>query len=213
MKKETIVIHTADWGNLSGLSDRQLGVLFRAIMTAQNGGDLPAMDKATKMAYQFMSSQIDRDNEKYVAIVEKRKAAAQKRWNKDMGENANDMQNMQVHTKNMQMHNLHSLSVSDSVSVSVSDSERDIYDSLAAVPPLSQESEAELREIYGERADGLIADVQDYYAVHPKKAFPGWPVAMAQFDRNQKRWGSTNRQIKSFEQIAAEAFSGMEDTI
>ncbi len=198
MKKETFIIHAADWENLTELDDTQLGVLFRALMMNQREEELPKMDRATKMAFKFMAAQIERDNEKYNAIVEKRRAAAQKRWNKG---------------DDMQMHNLQSHSVSDSdsvsVSVSVSDSERYV-----SLPDLSPRDEASLRQVAGDRADALIEDVQRYYSTHPEKRFPGWPVALAQFDSNQRRWGrGTAKPQKSIDEIAAEAFKGMEEVI
>ena len=50
----------------------------------------------------------------------------------------------------------------------------------------------ELQSLYGEKADALIEDVRTYYTAHPEKPFPGWPAAVAQFERNQKRWGKTS---------------------
>ena len=43
-----------------------------------------------------------------------------------------------------------------------------------------------------EQIDALIEDVRTYYTAHPEKPFPGWPAAVAQFERNQKRWGKTS---------------------
>lgn len=191
MKKETIIIHTADYDNIEDLDNEQLGILFRALILSQRGADLPKMDKQTKMAFKFMAAQIDRDNEKYNAIVEKRRAAAQKRWNKG---------------DDMQMHNLQSHSVSDSVSdsVSVSDSERYV-----SLPSLSPEEVEYLRFEYGDRTDGLIDDVQTYYEQNPSKTFPGWFTAIAQFDRNQQRWGRTSAP-KNIDQIMAMAFKGVD---
>lgn len=198
MKKETIIIHTADYESISDLEDEQLGKLFRSLLLSQRGEAVPKMDKQTKMAYNFMVAQIERDNEKYNSIVEKRRAAAQKRWNKG---------------DNMQMHDLHSHSVSDSDSVSdsVSDSDRD-KSLWAALPPLSPGDEALLRRNTGdERADALIGDVRNYYTAHPEKRFPGWPIALAQFDANQKRWGTANkpRQKTDAEIIAEMEKEGM----
>lgn len=193
MKKETIIIHTADYESISDLEDEQLGKLFRSLLLSQRGEAVPKMDKQTKMAYNFMVAQIERDNEKYNSIVEKRRAAAQKRWNKG---------------DNMQMHDLHSHSVSDSDSVSdsVSVSDREISLYGAALPPLSPGDEALLRKNAGdERADALIGDVRNYYTAHPEKHFPGWPIALAQFDANQKRWGTAGRKKqKSIDEIIAE---------
>lgn len=70
-----------------------------------------------------------------------------------------------------------------------------------------------MRSVAGDRADGLIEDVRAYYTSHPEKSFPGWPIALAQFDRNQRRWNKAGpKKAKSLEELAAEAFAGMEGT-
>ena len=180
MPKETFVIHTADLENIEDLTLEELGTLFLALMRNQRGEELPEMNKSTVMAFRFMSAQIERDNEKYEAIVEKRRAAAQKRWNKD---------------DNMQMHNLqsHSVSDSDSVSDSVSDSdsERYISVSLAALPSLSPDEGIKIHQEYPEDAERLIEEVRLYYTNHRDKPFPGWFEAVKTFSHNQRRWGKT----------------------
>ena len=181
MPKETFVIHTADLENIEDLTLEELGTLFLALMRNQRGEELPEMNKSTVMAFRFMSAQIERDNEKYEAIVEKRRAAAQKRWNKD---------------DNMQMHNLqsHSVSDSDSVSDSVSDSdsERYISVSLAALPSLSPDEGIKIHQEYPEDAERLIEEVRLYYTNHRDKPFPGWFEAVKTFSHNQRRWGKTS---------------------
>lgn len=197
MPKETFVIHTADLENIEDLSLEELGTLFLALMRNQRGEELPEMNKSTVMAFRFMSAQIERDNEKYEAIVEKRRAAAQKRWNKG---------------DDMQMHNLHSHSVSDSVSdsVSVSDSERYVSLEPAALPSLSPEEKEKIDVEFGDQAAALIGDVESYYKAHTKKPFPGWYEAVRTFSHNQKRWGTTARgSTQSAAEIAADLFKGL----
>ena len=186
MKKETFIVHTDTWGSLKDLELEQLGALFKALMLNQLGEELPSMDKVTKMAYNFMAAQIDRDNERYADIVEKRKAAANARWKKN---------------NNMQMHDLQSHT--DTVTDTDTDRDKSLY---AALPPLSPGDEALLRKTSGdERADALIGDVRNYYTAHPEKHFPGWPIALAQFDANQKRWGTAGRKKqKSIDEIIEE---------
>lgn len=189
-----MIIHTDTWNILKGLEDVQLGRLFGALMKYQREEDLPKMDNVTKMAFDFMAAQVDRDNEKYERTVEKRRAAANARWGKQTG--------------NMQMHNLQCHTDTDTVTDTVTDTDTERYVSL---PSLSPRDEASLREVAGERADALIEDVRAYYMAHPEKPFPGWPIALAQFDRNQKRWGrGAAKPQKSFEEIAAEAFKGVD---
>ena len=80
-------------------------------------------------------------------------------------------------------------------------------EALAPLPPLSRKDEDSLREVAGERADGLIEDVRRYYSTHLDKQFPGWPIALAQFDSNQRRWGAAPKSKKmSPEERAIAAF-------
>lgn len=197
MRKETLIIHTDTWSILKGLNDEQLGKLFGALMKYQREEDLPKMDNVTKMAFDFMAAQVDRDNEKYERTVEKRRAAANARWAK---------QSDSMHMHNLQCH-------TDTVTVTDTDTVTDT-ERYVSLPSLSPRDEASLRQVAGDRADALIEDVQRYYSTHPDKRFPGWPVALAQFDSNQRRWGRGNaKPQKSIDEIAAEAFKDMEDVI
>ena len=199
MKKETLIIHTDTWNILKGLEPEQLGRLFWALMAHQREESLPKMDNVTKMAFDFMAAQVDRDNDKYEKAVERRRAAgragAAARWQT----HANASEGKQTDAIN-------GLTDTDTVT----DTER--YVSLAALPPLSPRDEASLREVAGDRADDLIADVRTYYETHKEKPFPGWPIALAQFDRNQKRWDKPKRsKPKSIEELAAEVFGEEEN--
>jgi len=192
MKKETLIIHTDAWDILKDLELDQLGKLFSALMKYQRGEELPKMDKVTKMAFDFMAAQVDRDNEKYEKAIERRREAgrrgAEARW--------------QTHKS----HAINSHTDTDTVTDTVTDTDTERYVSLAS---LSAAEGEELRLIYGERADQLIADVDNYYTTHPEKAFPGWGTAVAQFDRNQKRWGRASTP-KNIDDIMAMAFGGTE---
>ena len=201
MKKETLIIHTDTWSILQNLTNDQLGILFAGLMKHQRDENIPKMDNVTKMAFDFMAAQVDRDNEKYEAAIERRRAAgragAAARW-----------QTHSTASGRIETDAIHSHTDTDTVTDTDTDTER--YVSLAALPPLSPKDEAELRQIVGERADSLIADVRGYYGAHPEKQFPGWPLALAQFDRNQKRWGRGEQARKSLEDVAAEVFKGVE---
>ena len=64
----------------------------------------------------------------------------------------------------------------------------------------------ELQSLYGERAEALIEDVRRYYEHHTEKEFPGWPIAVAQFNANQKRWSYSRKREKTTRELAAEIF-------
>lgn len=78
------------------------------------------------------------------------------------------------------------------------------------------ERESLLGEFGEERLAKLEADVRSYYEANEERVFPGWAVAIRRFASNQARWGSggttnTHRREKSIEELAAEAFAGLED--
>lgn len=64
---------------------------------------------------------------------------------------------------------------------------------------------AELLNLFGDRTEALIEDVQRYYKAHPEKDFPGWPIAVAQFNANQARWDRPKKKRRrTVEEILAE---------
>ena len=67
------------------LSDQQAAALIRALLSyAINGEQLETEDGMLKIAFSFMSQQIDRDAEKYKAKCDRNAENAKKRWeNKD----------------------------------------------------------------------------------------------------------------------------------
>ena len=78
MSKESFILHTDAWDILKDFSDEQCGRLLKALLCYQIGAEIPVLDVATKVAFSFMSAQMDRDNEKYSQMVEKRRAAGKK---------------------------------------------------------------------------------------------------------------------------------------
>lgn len=205
MSKEAFIIHTDTWPAIKSLDRGQRGDLFTALICHQLEEELPKMDVQTQMAYMFMAAQMDRDNQKYEAITEKRRQAANARWQK----------NTEQSIQKMQKHNLHYDTDTETVTDTDTDTdtERDTdTDAPVALPDLSLRDEESLRSVAGDRADGLIEDVRAYYTTHPEKPFPGWPIALAQFDRNQKRWDKPKRsKPKSIEELAAEVFGEEEN--
>ena len=78
MQKETFIMHADAWRTVQKLSIEQRGVLLSALMLYQLGEQLPNMDLATELTFTFMASQMDKDNEKYAEIVEKRREAGRR---------------------------------------------------------------------------------------------------------------------------------------
>jgi hypothetical protein len=102
-----VIFYKSHFDNIKDLSDSELGQIFRACMTGETG----AMSMHVKMAYTFLSSQIKRDSDKYVEIIEKRRAAgrmggapkgnknAQKSINQEDGENKQNKQKVEKTSK------------------------------------------------------------------------------------------------------------------
>lgn len=78
MSKESFILHTDAWDILKDFSDEQCGRLLKALLCYQREEEIPAMDVATKVAFSFMAAQMDRDNERYDQMVEKRRAAGKR---------------------------------------------------------------------------------------------------------------------------------------
>ena len=75
--KESFVIYTSFYEPIKGLSDKQLGRIFRALFDYQLGNGVQVEDDI-KMAFLFFKNQMDIDGKKYMDICEKRKQAAAK---------------------------------------------------------------------------------------------------------------------------------------
>ncbi len=75
MGKDSFILYDNYAEQIEFLTDEQAGVLLKAIYAYRNGKPLPVMDSAVNMAFSFIRSQIDRDQERYDEICEKRRAA------------------------------------------------------------------------------------------------------------------------------------------
>ena len=73
--RDSFLMYTANMHQISLLTMEQRGVLFTAIMYYAAGQPVPEMDGMTQMAFSFIKAQMDRDNEKYLKMVEARREA------------------------------------------------------------------------------------------------------------------------------------------
>ena len=197
--KKSFILYTEVWPAIQKLDTDQRGKLFTAIMKHALGEEPDKLDILTDVVFTFIASQMDRDDKKYQEVCTRRaeygrrgglasaKAKASKSNQKQANQADNDNEN-------------------DNDNDNDNENEND-NDAPVALPDLSLRDEESLRSVAGDRADGLIEDVRAYYTTHPEKPFPGWPIALAQFDRNQKRWDKPKRsKPKSIEELAAEVF-------
>ena len=94
MKPKAFVLYPNQWEPLSCLNDEQLGRLFRHIFTWLNDGSLDLqkeeqlVESDILLAFRFMRMQINIDIKKYQQLCDKRKEAANKRW-ENHSKNAN----------------------------------------------------------------------------------------------------------------------------
>ena len=73
--KNSFVMYIDYLPQIELLTMEQRGILITAIMYYSSGRDLPEMDGITSMAFSFIKSQLDRDNDKYEKISQARKNA------------------------------------------------------------------------------------------------------------------------------------------
>ena len=186
--KNSFILYTEIWPAIQKLDMEQRGKLFTAIMKHALGEAPEKLDILTDVIFTFIKSQLDRDEQKYQEVCKRRaeygrrgglatakqkqaKASKSKQDQANQADNENDNDNEY-----------------DNDNENENDNEAQAPEGLSLLPG----TELELRRKYGEQSDALIEDVRTYYTAHPEKPFPGWPAAVAQFERNQKRWGKTS---------------------
>ena len=76
--KKSFVLYQSYWKHIQGLTDEELGRLFRAIFAHAAGTEEPELTGAASMAFSFIADQMDRDKEKYEEVCEKRRRGGEK---------------------------------------------------------------------------------------------------------------------------------------
>ena len=100
MKKDSFILYTYQAETLSDLSLEQKGSLLTALFEYASGEQPEITDQAVKVAFAFIRVQIERDNEKYTDVCEKRRNAARNRWQNKAKPNKtmqNDAKNANEH--------------------------------------------------------------------------------------------------------------------
>ena len=89
-KHESFLMYTSLKKNIACLSLKEKGMLLDAILDYAGGMEKCAVEKnlsnSTKIAFSFVSNQMDVNFEKYDQICEKKRKAANKRWGKLEGD-------------------------------------------------------------------------------------------------------------------------------
>lgn len=178
------------------LNIEQRGLLFTALMCYQTGEPQPQLDIQTQMAFMFMASQMDRDNQKYDQVSAKRRNAANARWSK----------------QKMQKHNLHYDTETDTDSDTDTDTDTDNEtDTEGQIGPdgLSLKVRQALDQEFGrERVTELIDEV-NLWAINNGKDVPDLAAMVRTFAKNQKRWGGGRKPAK-MEMTLDEIFKGID---
>lgn len=71
--------------SLARLTLEEKGLLFEAILDYGQSGCLPSLEGVAGVAWDFIRPRLDRDRERYEAMVQQRIRAAQNRWAKARG--------------------------------------------------------------------------------------------------------------------------------
>lgn len=126
--KQTFVLYVKYFDTLKDLNDAALGILFRAILVYQKTGQEIDLPVDIKIAFAFIKTQLDIDNQKYEDVLEKRsnagKIGMEKRWKKQQ-KNIDKQEKNNKHIKDNKCYQnitkITNITDSDGVVVSVSD--------------------------------------------------------------------------------------------
>lgn len=89
-KKNSFVLYLNALEQWEMLSDEQAGKLVKALFKyADTGEKLQTEDGMLRMAFSFITAQMDRDSEKYAKTCEKRRNSIKKRWENNNTKNTN----------------------------------------------------------------------------------------------------------------------------
>lgn len=80
--KKSFMLYYDYQEHLNLLTDAEIGRLIIALFEYAECGVFPQLDGMVKMAFSFIRSQIDRDNQKYLDKCARNKQSIEQRWNK-----------------------------------------------------------------------------------------------------------------------------------
>ena len=208
--KNSLVLYTDYLQHIKDLTLEQTGQLFLAILHYQNGDDVPELDAVTKMAFNFISFQMDKDNEKYEKTTERRREAGKMggrpkangfEENQEKAKKANGFFEKQTKAKKPDNDNVND---NDNVLKEISpNGDKEKPTTKHFVPPTRQEVTAYCEE------KGYKVDVErfvDYYTSNGwmvgKNKMKDWKAAVRNWNRGQRQGVTTkgNNTFNQFEQ-------------
>lgn len=193
-----------DWENLFDSLDtnEEAGELIKALFAFAKRGEITEFSGALKMAFIFMSQQLSRDCEKWDNVKEKRREAANKRWDKQKNANAynciqmnaNECKSMQSNANDAVNVNVND-TVTDTVNVNVNDTViNNMDDKSSSVPTKTvkrfvKPTLEEVQAYCQERHNSLSAErFIDYYEANGwkvgKNPMKDWKAAVRTWEKN-----------------------------
>ena len=77
-EKKGFVVYHSYRECFEDLSDEEVGILFKAMLSYSETGEMPDMPKPLKVAFRFIKQQMDANKEKYIEKCNKRSEAGAK---------------------------------------------------------------------------------------------------------------------------------------
>lgn len=78
-----VMLYTNFYDALKDLPDETVGKLLLALMRYTIFGEVPDFDPLTMTAWSFLRNYADNDRKRYAETVERRRAAVEKRWQRE----------------------------------------------------------------------------------------------------------------------------------
>ena len=150
----TFVLY-CDWEDIiEDLTDEEVGQLFKAIFAYVNHGVARQFDGRTGLgvAFKTIRRQIDVNRKKYEQVVEKRRNAAKKRWEKQNSEAQSDA------NASFAMHNVN-VNDNDNVNVNVNGNEKNVNvnDNVDASDASQPSADFSAVELSAEQLNSLVS--------------------------------------------------------
>ena len=124
--KKSFILYLDTIEQFEMLTDEQAGVLIKALLRYCDTGErLETEDGMLVMAFSFLSSQIDRDSEKWDNIRQKRRDAINKRWKKESKDSESEDTNEYKSIQKIQKNTNDTVNVNDSVNDNENDNVND----------------------------------------------------------------------------------------
>lgn len=185
-KKSSFLLHKDSVTIVQEMSNEQAGQLFKAIVHYQIHNEELDLDFGLRMAFTPFKNQFKRDDEKYNDVCEKRKKAAEKRWETDNPGESNCDQ-LDANASNWIQNNANNAdsdSDSENDSGNENDSEKEKEKNFSALHFLKYE--------YPERFE--------------KEFLRPWKYLIREFDKFQKKFNDTvvNEEIDFSENLIFE---------